>query len=166
MSTTIESGAVTLLICEQTGYKQKLFLHLDHMKAKVCYITFNTTAASLAEEAKDAKVELLLVIDGISRNMGLGSFQKGVHFLDKPTELQKLQVYVSNALELEEVNVFVLDNLSALMIYQDPTIVVRFIHGLVGIFKEHHATAIILNTSKDLKGASEVEMFMDKCMSM
>jgi archaellum biogenesis ATPase FlaH len=71
-------------------------------------------------------------------------------------------------LESKKPEVTVFDSLSTLLVYEDPSVVTRFVHSIISVFRSMGSKSVLISLKDDVKTelVKDLGMFVDKVVEM
>jgi len=132
------------------------------------YITVNKPFESVISSlhANKIKTDNLYFLDCITRKFG-GKEDKNANckFIDSPHNLTEISLEIHELLKANANHKFLfIDSLSTLAVYNNPEIMVKFVHYMTGKMRIWGLTGVFiaLNEESDKKLISELTQFCDK----
>ena len=128
---------------------------------RTCYITVNDPYAVIEKKA-EGNAGKVFFIDCVSMKTKKHEPRDNVVFVSSPHALTEISIAVKNALKAGH-DVFILDSLSAMFVYEEKLAVLKFVHGLVLAIRETDTKAcfVILNEDANEELLKDLSMFVD-----
>lgn len=165
----IKENDIMVLIIPNSSYGDSLKnLTSDMSKTfnKICYISLNKPHKSLLKgfEQKGAKTKKFFFIDAV----GKGSNSEGIAYITSPKALTELNIAITKALSSGLVDSALFDSLSTLLIYEDPSTVIKFTHSIISAFRNKSVKAVLTCLGGDAKSEliKDLSMFVDKVVEL
>ena len=164
------------LIIKSENYEDINLKILDYFinkkKEKGSYITVNRPYENIVQvfREKNINVDNLYFIDCITKRLGgKPGFARNVVFIDSPENLTDLSLRLHQAVATNKERTFVfMDSLSTLSIYNNPEVMLKFIHYLTGKMRLWKLNGIIisLHEETDKRIIAELSQFVDKMIKI
>lgn len=161
-----------LLFCIKSGlYRVKmkeLMGVLPTLFKKLCYVTVNDPYKTLVDSiAPDVNSEIFW-IDCVTSEVKTPKPEKNVVFVSSPHALTEISIAVKKVLEKGGMEFFIFDSISAMLVYEKPPNVLKFVHGLVLAFREAdlNASFVILGEDVSEEVMKDLAMFVDKVVEL
>lgn len=141
---------------------------VNKKKEKGSYITVNRPYENIVEVLKEKNIDAnsLYFIDCITKKLGgRAKFARNVAFIDSPKNLTELCLRLHQTVTTGKDRTFMfMDSLSTLSIYNEPEIMLKFIHYITGKMRLWKLNGIIisLHEETDRKLIAELSQFVDK----
>lgn len=146
-----------IIITNSSNYsniRNKIINELTNkMKLKGVYITFNKPGSTLMNELKNEKIDTLQLyfIDTISKRLIKDtSYWDNLTVTQGPEALTELSIELTKAIHSGIYDFLILDSINAMITYNDPETVKRFIHFLINKSRHLFIKGVFL-TLKDNK---------------
>ena len=164
------SDYVALAVVDADKYQQtniKIIAELTKQNIPGVYVTLNRPYENVKDILKKQKIDLdkIIFIDGVTKTAG-GEITKKADclFIGGPKSLSDISIAMDQAIMgIPKKDKFLFfDSLSTLLIYNDTSIVLKFIHFLAGKMRIWKVRGIIISlrrtTDKDL-----IELLKENC---
>jgi hypothetical protein len=134
---------------------------------RVCYVTLNDPYETITQKLGEAAGNILF-IDCVTSTIKPPAPKEGVMFVSSPRALTEISLSVKKAIKEEKVGLTVLDSISALMVYEKPVGVLKFVHSLILTCREGNMSIIfvILKEDVDVSMLKDLTMFVDKVVEI
>ena len=119
------------------------------------FITASNTFKHISDNfSKDFENKNIKFIDCISRSSGISKYESNCKYIESPTMLEKIALYIINIFKGIETDVekfVVIDSLSSLVIYNDPEIIREFVSLLLNKARSEniHIVSIVIEEELD-----------------
>lgn len=136
------------------------------------YVNINRPYQSMIQSLKQQKIDTgkLYFIDCITRKLGEKEQKvKNCVFVDSPKDLTDISLELHNSFKKDFKNRFLfIDSLSTLAVYNDPEMMIKFVHYLTGKIRIWGLTGVLiaLNEETDKKLIAELGQFCDKMVKI
>jgi len=128
---------------------------------RVCYVSLNkpysTVLASLRKYGIDTRKFFFVECTGSSdKNSQAVS-------VSSPKALTEMSITISKVLELGRIEALIFDSLSTLLVYEQPSTVVKFTHSLISMLRAKKASGFLtcLESSASSEILKDISMFAD-----
>lgn len=168
----LEQPFIVMVLVEPKNYatiKNIIISKYNTNSTHIIYISLNTSYQKFLKDTTEEKkpIDNIHFIDMISVNSGARIIDsKNTAYVNSPAELTECILILEKKLEeLEGKNTFVvLDSVTTVSVYNDPAVVEKFIHVLIGKASSFNASALLLSPDYDESRpiTETVEQFMDK----
>ncbi len=144
---------------------------IEKKYSKICYITLNEPFKQLEKTFEENNIELdkFFFIDGITRALKTQKqqFNKCI-MVSSPNSLIELSLAVSKVIKKYKPEVFILDSVSTLLIYEDNATVTKFMHSILSKIEASGADFLMTVLYSDEKNSAveELEMFVDEILTI
>ncbi|MBN2126845.1 MAG: hypothetical protein JW703_00460 [Candidatus Diapherotrites archaeon] len=144
---------------------------IERKYSKICYITLNDPYAQLEKsfEENHIAIEKFFFIDAISRVLKVQKQNyNNCIMVSAPNSLIELSLAVSEVIEKHKPDVFILDSLSTLLIYENNNAITRFIHSILVKIETSDAEFLmtVLYSDEKNNAVEELGMFVDELMQI
>jgi len=170
LNSEIKKGQIVVLIIPNEEYTQKIVdvakYFADNYKA-TCYTSLNKLYDALTNSLKEVKVDIskFLFIDAITKSANPNAQEApNSIFVSSSSALTELSIAINKALDSGQIEGFLFDSLSTLLIYNKSDVVCKFVHTIINKIKASNTTAIFTALEGDTQSAllKEIGMFVDK----
>jgi archaellum biogenesis ATPase FlaH len=172
ISKEVQQNKIILLSLTSTTYREKVKELLKGSSAlfkKICYVTLNDpykTIKSGAESFADASK--FFWIDCVSSTVGTPEKEQGVTFVSSPRALTEISIAIKKATDEEKADFVILDSISAMLVYEKPMEIMKFIHNLTLTMREKalNITFVVLKEDVSEEIKKDLAMFVDKIVEV
>lgn len=131
------------------------------------YVAINKPYQATVDDLKQNKVntDKLYFIDCITKKFGgKGQNTKNCVFIDSPGDLTEISLELHQSMQNQERKFLFVDSLSTLAVYNNPEMILKFIHYLTGKIRIWGLSGVLiaLNEETDKKIIAELAQFCDK----
>lgn len=134
--------------------------------SRICYVCLSKPYQAILDSFKK---------HGISQSKfffvdctGKGSEGKEqVVYVSSPKALTEMSITIGKVIQLGKIEALILDSLSTLLVYEQPSTVVRFVHSLISMLRENKVNGymICLKGGMNLGVVKDISMFADRVMA-
>lgn len=173
---TLPENFIVGLIIKSGDYEEinlKILEYFVNQKGeKGSYITVNRPYENVIKVLKNRNINIsnLYFIDCITKKLGgKPLFARNAVFIDSPENLTELSLRLHESTVKANSRKFVfVDSLSTLSIYNNPEVMLKFIHYLTGKMRLWNLNGIIisLHGEADKKLIAELSQFVDKMIEV
>lgn len=173
MKKSIKENDIVLLLLPNDRYAEKVndvAAAASELSEKVCYVSANKPYATLIKNFKNCKIDTgkFCFVDCVTK--GAGGTEEGgkVTCVSSPKALTEMNIAIKRVLESGKAGITVFDSLSTLLIYEDPSVVTRFVHSIVSVFRSLGSKGVLISLKDDVKNefVKDLSMFVDKVVEM
>ena len=161
----IKDNQIVVIVVTRGQYKsstEKIAYLESCIFKKICYVTLNKSYDTLTKDFESRKIDLdkILFIDSVS---GKVDSQKGVIFVSSPKALTELSITIADVLK-KDVDSFVFDSISTLLVYVQPETSIKFIHFIISKIRSDNKNCALIALDSDMSTSlmKDVSMFVDK----
>ncbi len=165
---SIKENDVMMLVIPNQNYAGSLGSVAKTMSKtfnKICYISLNKPRESLINgfKKKGVDTEKFFFIDAV----GKGTSSDDVSYVSSPKALTELNIAIIKALS-GVVDSSLFDSLSTLLIYEEPSTVIKFSHSIISAFRNKKIKAVLTCLGGDAKSdlIKDLSMFVDKVIKL
>ncbi len=155
---------IVLVVLPKLEYVEKIMKLLKitiKQNKRLCYVSLNKPKKTLEKELEKYKInpKNLFIIDCVSKTAQQVIQTKSTIFISSPKHLTELSIAVKKAIDLGA-DIFLIDSLSTLLIYEKETAVIKFTHYLISKLRATDRKAIFIIIASETSRA----LFEDLCM--
>jgi hypothetical protein len=168
INSVIKDNNVVVFIVSSQSYLKKVIdttVAASKVSKNLCFISLNKSYDEMIPAFKKADINTnkVIFIDAVKGEM---KQQKGVVFVSSPKALTELSIAIIKS--IEHADFFQLDSLSTLTMYQEQSVVLKFIHSIVSKIQVAEKKLIIISLEKDMNTemAKDLNMFVDKIVKI
>jgi hypothetical protein len=129
----------------------------------ICFVSLNKPYQTLSPvfKGKGIKLEKLVFIDAVSTGFKKESGGARVVAVSSPKALTELNIKIRK--EIGKVSAIVFDSLSTLLVYEQPSIVIKFSHSVISLLRKSKINGIFIMLKEDMDGelSKDLSMFVD-----
>ncbi len=166
-----------LVLLDESRYVDKLAEALKSMEKdnRICYLCLSKTYDDVVKDLrkKGINTKRFFFIDVLGSHYGKRKSTNECLFLQSPTELADIQTAIKKAVKEKKCSVILFDTISAMLIYQETSSIVKFTHNLLASKEQENAKKIfiVLKGENILKEDHEMlvkdlSMFADKTINL
>lgn len=158
---SIESGAYRKKMKELVGISSSLF-------KKICYVTVNDPYKTIASGIASGTKSEIFWIDCVTSTVKTPAAEKNVTFVSSPHALTEISIAIKKTIQKEGTDFSIFDSLSALLVYEQPPTVLKFIHNIVLTLREAELNACFVILKEDVKEElmKDLAMFVDMVVKL
>jgi len=170
----MNKGEVNILIIPNIDYSailRKLTADFATQYQVIIYVNLNKSFPSLLQffEQNAINIEKFIIIDPITKSSelkGLNTDQL-IH-VSSISALTELSITINKVLDKTKADALILDSLSTLLIYNDESLITRFVHSLIGKVRRSGSTVVLPILQGDSKTnlIEDLSMFVDNIASL
>jgi KaiC/GvpD/RAD55 family RecA-like ATPase len=164
-------GEIAIFVISDKQYASKmkeLVSSLSSDYKRICYVSVNKPYSVVLESIKKygADPKKFFFVDCTEKQEG-GEKGGQVVFVSSPKALTEMSITISKVLELGKIEVLVFDSLSTLLMYEEPSTVVKFVHSLISTLRAKKAAGILvcLEGGKNAELTKDISMFADSTLT-
>ncbi|MFH1255976.1 MAG: hypothetical protein V1494_01655 [Candidatus Diapherotrites archaeon] len=165
---------ITLVALPSKGYTSSI-VELAQTMAEtyslVCYVSLNDRCDSLFRSFADAGIDMkrFFLIDAITKtSQAIVEPRSNCVFVSSPNALIELSLAISDVLAKQRPDAILLDSLSTLLIYENPSTVTKFMHSLIGKVRTNSVDGVftVLDSDQNAEAVKDLGMFIDDSLSL
>lgn len=143
---------------------------ISKMGGNVCYVSTNKPYMTLLKNFGRGNIDTgkFCFIDCVTKS-AKGTEEGGrVVCVSSPKALTEMNIAIKKMLESKKPGVTVFDSLSTLLVYEDPSVVTRFVHSIISVFRSLGLKGVLISLKDDVKNelVKDLGMFVDKVVEM
>ncbi|MEM5812541.1 MAG: hypothetical protein QW286_02370 [Candidatus Aenigmatarchaeota archaeon] len=159
-------GEIEVLVFSDKDYSKKIIelsSSVSSSFSRICYVTLNKPSSVVSESLKKSGVstEKFFFVDCT----GKPERKEGqAVYVSSPKALTEMSITITKVLELGKVDALIFDSLSTLMIYEEPSVVLKFFHSVLSSLRSRRVSGFFVC----LKGGTgsgvlkDISMFADR----
>lgn len=162
---------ILILVVADRNYTEKLneiSLQVYKRLKKTCYVTLNKPYTTMAEIFREKKISIdnFVFIDAVDKGASIKN--KNVVYVSSPGALTEIDIEIHNILENKNVDGLIVDSVSTLMIYENRTKVIKFLHDVMTLLrmKALFGLFVALKSDVDKNVTKDINMFVDKIIEI
>jgi archaellum biogenesis ATPase FlaH len=137
--------------------------------SKICYVTLTKPAKSVLKVIKRNSLDekKFRIIDGVTKKIfPTIEDDETTIYLDSTTAITQMLLKISMLLKKEEIDLFIFDSLSVLLIYLQENVVLNFIQDITSLVQVNGSSInfIALKSDKENKIMKTMSMFVEEMM--
>jgi archaellum biogenesis ATPase FlaH len=167
----LKQGKIIVFVVSNKNYIDRIndiTLAVTKTSKNVIYVSLNKPYNILVEtfEKKKIDVKKLSFIDCVSGRVSKPKDFK-VSFVSSPKALTELSITMNEMLK-PAVDAMIFDSLSTLLVYDDPSTVVKFAHSVISKIRTTNKEFVIVSLSEDADKnvLKDIGMFVDKVVAL
>jgi hypothetical protein len=162
----IEKGIIVMAIPEKE-YASRLndvVSSAASSYSRICYTSLNKPYSVLSESFKKSGVDLKKILFIECTGKADSGKQEQVVYVSSPKALTEMSITIGKVIEMGKIEVLIFDSLSTLLVYADPSTVVKFTHSLITILRSKNVSGFLMCTKSGQSEAiiKDISMFADK----
>jgi len=164
----IEKG-VTVMVIPEKEYASKMNDVVSSTASsytRICYTSLNKPYSILSQSFKKSGIDLkkILFIE-CSGKTGDGKWEQVV-YVSSPKALTEICITIGKVIEMGKIDVLIFDSLSTLLVYTDPSTVVKFTHSLISILRSKNVSGVLVcaKSSQSESIIKDISMFADNML--
>ena len=169
LSATIKGNQIIVFVVQSKSYSKQLesiTRAAVGIKNGLCYVSLNKPYKVLQTGLKNAgvPVENIHFVDAVSSKVGSMTPDDNVIFVSSPQALTELSISINKCLGLKDMGIVLFDSLSTLLVYEEASSVVKFVHSIISTLRNKSSKAVFLCLKEDIKTdlIKDISMFADK----
>ena len=153
-----------IVVCKGIGHtKAMIDFHKEISKnfKKICMLTINEPSSNLIQKFQKANMDYsnYFFIDCISAKETRVEDSKQFLYVSSPSALTELALAMGKI--REEVDLMILDNISSLLIYNNPVVMQKFLHSIMTKIRQTNTKALYFILEEDKKLVDVLSLFAD-----
>ncbi|MBI4154247.1 hypothetical protein HY501_02845 [Candidatus Woesearchaeota archaeon] len=166
----LKRGRAILLQVPQDAYYENVLDIVSRLSGQFgsfCYVTVNKSALSLRNDFKERELDLkrFTFIDSISGD--ISSADKNTVYVSSPSNLFRISLAITNALQDKKVEILLFDSLSTLLAYNSSNLVVQFAQAMINkVRSEDVAGLFLMPKMEESSLLKDLSMFVDAVESL
>jgi hypothetical protein len=162
----VTKGEIAVFVVPEKEYASRLKSVISSASSscsRICYVSLNKPYSSAAEtvEKSGADPKKFFFIDCTESH----AEETGqVVNVSSPKALTEMSITIGKVLDLGKIEALIFDSLSTLLIYTDPSTVVKFTHSLISALRSKKVAGalICLEGGKNAELIKDISMFSDR----
>ena len=130
---------------------------------RICYTSLNKPYSTLSQSFKKSGIDLkkILFIE-CSGNADGGKLEQVV-YVSSPRALTEMCITIGKVIDMGKIEILIFDSLSTLLVYTDPSTVLKFTHSLITMLRSKSVSGILVCASSQSEAIiKDISMFADK----
>ncbi len=166
----IKNNKILLISVKSTVYRDKMKELVNTssvMFRKICYVTVNDPYKTVVSNIPKVKSEIFWV-DCVSSTVKIHKPEKHVTHVSSPHALTEISITVKNVIKKEKTDFVIFDSISAQLVYEDVSVILRFIHNLTLALREMNLNVMFIILKEDAveELMKDLTMFVDKAIEL
>ena len=166
----IKNNKTLLVSVKSTVYRDKIKKILNISSGifrKICYVTINDPHKTLASNMPKVKSEIFWV-DCVSSTVKVPKPEKNVIYVSSPHALTEISITIKNVIKKEKTDLVLFDSISAQLVYENVSVILRFIHNLILSLRDANLNALFIILKEDATEElmKDLAMFVDKIVEL
>lgn len=173
MKKAIKENDIILILVPNERYSEKINDVVEisaNLSEKVCYVSANKPYTTLVKNFEKAKIDTgkFCFIDCVTKCPSGTEAGGMVVCVSSPKALTEMNIAIKKVLETRRPEITLFDSISTLLIYEDPSVVTRFVHSIISAFRSMGSKAVLISLKDDVKTefSKDLSMFVDKIFEM
>ncbi|MEM5871243.1 MAG: hypothetical protein QW051_00045 [Candidatus Aenigmatarchaeota archaeon] len=169
----IKENDIILILLPHEKYSEKINLISEVLmkeKNNVCYLTTNKPYKTILKTLEKIKIDTknLIFIDCVTKSASGFENDGKVICVTSPKALTEMSIALKKTIESKKPEIVLFDSLSTLLIYEDSSVVTRFVHSTISLFRDTNIKGAFIALKEDMKSelVKDLSMFVDKVMEM
>jgi len=169
----IEKNSIVVFLIPNKIYQDRLLRIAKSVASrfdKVLYISLNKPAEKIIEILKRGNIDTrkFLFIDAITKRIKANASDHGIIFISPPADSEKFSASLSQIIEKEKGDGVIFDSLSTMLVYQDTSTIIRFMHDFTAKLMVEHEFGGFICLLEDVNSACVKDMttLADKVIDM
>ncbi len=173
MKRAIKENDIILVLVPNEKYSEKINDVAGiaaNLSEKVCYVSANKPYTTLVKNFEKAKIDTskFCFIDCVTKSPSGTKAGGRVVCVSSPKALTEMNIAMKKLLEANKPGITVFDSLSTLLIYEDSSVVTRFVHSIISVFRSLGSKGVLISLKDEVKNelVKDLGMFVDKVVEM
>ena len=169
----IEENDILLMFVPGNFYHERvgdIILASQKMFSRICCVSLNRPCETVASMLKksEADIEKIIFIDCTTSNFSRPKTGINVFYVSSPKALTELSIAINKAITKEKAKVLVFDSLCTLLLYEQPSTVIKFSHSVISRLRENKVKGVFICLRDDIKSElfKDISMFVDKIVEV
>jgi len=137
---------------------------------RTCYVSLNKPYDTLASSFKNDNMDMrkITFIDCVTQGGKNAPAGQKVVFVSSPSALTDMSIAINKVIDEDKAQSVIFDSLSTLLVYQEPSMVIKFSHSLISKLRAAKVKGILTCLQDDVKGelVKDLGMFVDKVVEL
>jgi len=137
---------------------------------KVCYISLNKPFETLFSSFRSNNIDAgkMIFIDCVTTGGRSPANGPKVFFVSSPNALTDLSISINKVIDEEKIDAIIFDSLSTLLVYQQPSMVIKFSHSIISKLRAAKVKGVFTCLKEDIRGelVKDLSMFVDKIVEV
>jgi len=161
------ASGIILLVISNKDYSSRMkdiVSSASSSYSRICYVSLNKPYSVISESLKKQGIDTkkFFFIDCTENHADEKAGQ--VVNVSSPKALTEMSITIGKVLELGKIEAMVFDSLSTLLVYEDPSTVVKFTHSLISSLRGKKVSGVLvcLEGGKNAELVKDISMFADR----
>jgi len=137
---------------------------------KICYVSLNKPHETLMSIFKGCGINTggIVFVDCVAAGAKKPASVCKVFFVPSPNALTDLNIAINNVVKEERAKVILFDSLSTILVYQEPSIVIKFSHSIISSLRSAKVKGVFTCLKEDIGNelVKDLSMFVDKIVEL
>lgn len=135
---------------------------------KTCYVTLNDPSATIVGKLGETEKTKIFFIDCVASTVKTPQQEKNVIFVSSPRALTEISIAMKKVIETGGVESVMFDSISAMLVYEQPPNVIKFVHNQVLTCREAELVSLFVILREDVgeELMKDLTMFVDKIVEV
>jgi len=165
LKSEFKHGKILLISIGSEKYRETQRGIVDFLaktQEKVCYVTLNDPFDCIASNLGNREISGLFFIDCVSSTVKSPKAERNVAFVSSPRALTEISIAIKSALAKGS-DFIVFDSISAMLVYEEPLSILKFIHSIVLALRQTKSEAAFIILMEDAASGifKDLKMFVD-----
>ena len=157
---------VTVMVIPEKEYTSKinnLVSSAASSYARICYTALNKPCSILSQSFKKSGIDLKKILFIECSGKTVDGKVEQVVYVSSPRALTEMCITIGKVIETGKIEVLIFDSLSTLLVYTDPSTVLKFTHSLITMLRSKSVSGILVCASSQSEAIiKDISMFADK----
>lgn len=165
----IKENDIILVLVPNDKYSEKINEITEiaaKLSEKICYVSANKPYTTLIKNFEKSKIDTskFCFIDCVTRSAAGSEAGGRVVCVSSPKALTEMNIAMKKVLDADKPGITVFDSLSTLLIYEDSSVVTRFVHSIISVFRSLGSKGVLISLKDEVKNelVKDLSMFVDK----
>ncbi len=172
IESALKSKRVIVFLVPSSSYIRSIGKFMGtaaRLNERLCYVSLSRPYKSLCSyfQKNGIDTKRIFFVDAATRNPEETGEDEQVVFVSSPKALTELGITLSKVVDAGSVQCVIFDSISALLVYEDESTVLRFVHSVISSLAEKTSAVFIL--LKDRTGEEllkDLSMFADEVIGI
>ncbi len=169
----IKENDIILVLVPNERYSEKINDVAEisaKLSEKVCYVSVNKPYTTLVKNFEKIKIDAskFYFIDCVTKSAAGSEAGGRIVCISSPKALTEMNIAMKKVLEANKPGITVFDSLSTLLVYEEASVVTRFVHSIISVFRSLGSKGVLISLKDDVKTelVKDLNMFVDKVVEM
>ncbi len=162
-----KKGEIAVFVIPEKEYASQLRSIISSASSsysRICYVSLNKPYSSVLDSIKKngADPKKFFFIDCTENQADEKAGQ--VVNVSSPKALTEMSITIGKVLEIGKIEALIFDSLSTLLVYEDPSTIVKFTHSLISILRSKNVSGFLMCAKSGQSEAiiKDISMFADR----